>query len=253
MSTTAVPPANNLEANQRPLNEFERVTKVFYSPSQTFADLRRNANWIVPFLLTVIFSLTFSYSVGKKIGWEQVVENAQKVMSPAQIERMEKAPPEQQQTIHNSMVNGYHYGAYAFSLIALVFELIIAALYLATMNFGLGAELKYKYVLAAVVYASLPRILYSILATIGVWTFIDPGDFQMRTPLATNPAVFINPTDHAFLYSWLANFDIFALWSTALVGIALAVLSRKSMSTCMVVAFGWLIVIATLFSIPSLF
>lgn len=234
------------------LNEFERVTKVFYEPSKTFADLRRNAMWLVPFLLMIVFSIGYVGSVSKKVGWDQVVENGYKVMPPSQLEKIQSAPPEQQAAQRTGILNFYRYFSYGFPLVILVINLIAAAIYLAVMNFGFGSHLRYKELLALMFYAGLPQLISTAIAIVGVWTFIDPQEFQMRTPIASNPATFVNAVAHPFLYAFSANFDLFALWTTVLIGIGLAVLAKKSLGTGLAVSFGLLVLRAIIVSLPSL-
>ena len=45
---------------------------LFIAPSRTFTDLRRNANWWAPFLITAIVSLLFVYVVDQKVGFRKV-------------------------------------------------------------------------------------------------------------------------------------------------------------------------------------
>jgi hypothetical protein len=248
----ATPSAMRVGAEQRGLNEFERITKVFYAPSETFADLKRSANWLVPFLLMVVVSFFFVTSVAKKVGWDQVVENTYKVMPPSQLEKIQAAPPDAQEKQRIGMLYSFRYGSYAFPVLMLIFYAIAAAIYLAVMNFGVGAQLRYKELLALLFYAGLPVLIGSIIAIVGIWTFIDPQEFQMRTPIASNPATFMNATAHPFLYSFSANFDLFALWSTILIGIGLAVLAKKSLTTGLAVSFGLLILRSLVFALPSL-
>ena len=60
---------------QKPLSEVERVVDTFVAPSKTFTDLRRSANWFVPWLLLAIASVAMVFVVDKKLGMEKVVEN----------------------------------------------------------------------------------------------------------------------------------------------------------------------------------
>ena len=72
MSTASLSPAVP-EMNQEPgLSEPQRIINVFTSPSKTFADIRRNSRWWVPFVLSSIFAYMLVFTVGQKVGWEQV-------------------------------------------------------------------------------------------------------------------------------------------------------------------------------------
>ncbi len=237
----------------RRLSEFERVTKVFYSPSETFEDIRRNSRWLVPLLLMIVLSVIYAFSVGKKVGWETAAANQMKLAPPARLEQMEKLSPEQRETQQKIAEKFTTVISYGFPVIILLGVAIFAGLYLLVMNFGLGAGLSYSKVFSMLMYAGLVRGIWSILAIVGLWTFLDPADFQIQMPLATSPAAFISAADHPFLFRLGQSLDVFVIWSTILTGIGLAVLSKKSKSTCMIVAFGVLIVWSLLLSATSLF
>ena len=65
----------------KPLSEVERVIDTFVAPSKTFTDLRRSANWLVPWLLLAIASVALVFVVDQKLGMGKVVGN-QLAMQP---------------------------------------------------------------------------------------------------------------------------------------------------------------------------
>ena len=86
-STTPVLSGAPLE--QKPLSEVERVVDTFVAPSKTFTDLRRSANWFVPWLLLAIISVAMVFVVDKKLGIEKVVEN-QMALQPKQAAKLDQ-------------------------------------------------------------------------------------------------------------------------------------------------------------------
>src|SRR5579875_4157280 len=77
------------------LSQIERVVDTFVAPSRTFADIRRNASWWLPFVLTIIVSLFFVTAVGKQIGWETIAhQNIEKNHFAA--DRINSLPKDQQ-------------------------------------------------------------------------------------------------------------------------------------------------------------
>jgi hypothetical protein len=51
-----------------PLSEPQRIIDTFVAPAKTFTDIRRSAAWWGPFVVMVIISLIFVYSVDSKVG-----------------------------------------------------------------------------------------------------------------------------------------------------------------------------------------
>ena len=104
MSTpNAVPPPPTPEIEAPGLSEPERIIDTFVAPSKTMADIRRNASWWVPLIILTVFAWIFSYSVDKKIGWEQVVQN-EIAKNPKAVERIDKMAPEQREQMMNLQV-----------------------------------------------------------------------------------------------------------------------------------------------------
>src|ERR1700729_3404509 len=74
------------------LSEPQRLINVFFAPSKTFIDIRRNASWWVPFLLVSVVSIAFFTTIDKKVGFDRVARTMMESNS-----RMQQASPEQQE------------------------------------------------------------------------------------------------------------------------------------------------------------
>src|SRR5258706_7917383 len=130
--STAVTPVPEQEV---PLSQIERVTNIFTAPSKTFADLKRDSSWWLPFIILAIFSWTFVATVDRKIGFDQVVETTLANMSDSQKARMEQAPPEQQQQQVRMMKASYKYVSYGFPIVLLIMMSIFAAVSMGGVHF----------------------------------------------------------------------------------------------------------------------
>ena len=228
MSTAAsVPDA------QPPLSQGERVINTYIAPSKTFADLRRNASWWVPWLLISVVSICFMQVVAAKIGWEQVTRNELQISGRA--EKFEQAPPEQQKRGLEISVLIYKIAGFASPITILLAAIIIGAILMALMNFGAGAEVSFKQALAIVIYAWLPGILSSILGIISVIVGSANESFKegfnLRNPVASNPAYLMDPTKNKFLYGVASAADVFVIWSIILMGIGFSSVSKVKKGT----------------------
>src|SRR5262249_44978483 len=76
------------------LSEPQRLVDVFIAPSKTFADLRRNSSWWVPWLITAVFSLMFGIIAVQKLDMNHFVQQ-QIDKSPKQQKQLEQLTPEQ--------------------------------------------------------------------------------------------------------------------------------------------------------------
>src|SRR5512146_874742 len=209
MSTpSAVPPVPDAPQG---LSEAERIIDTFVAPSRTFEDIRRNTSWWVPFLIIAAVSLGFIFAIDKKIGWEQIMQN-EVAKNPQAQERIDKLPPEQRDNILQAQVKVLKIFGYATPVLILVAYFIVAAVMLVTFNFGFGAQLRYMNSMAVVTYSFMPTILSGLLGIVAIFAGVDPESFNIRNPVATNPAYFMDTINHKFLYGVASGFDVFNIW-----------------------------------------
>lgn len=219
------------------LSEPERIINTFIAPRKTFADVKRNPGWWVPWLLISAFSLAFVFAIGQKIGFEQLAQT--EIGRSRRAEQFERLPADQkarQMQITTSMMKGF---SYASPVISLIFFVVIAAVLMASFNFGAGAEIPFKTSLAVVVYGWLPNIVAAILGIVSLYAGADPEAFNLRNPVASNPAYFMDPTHNKFLYGLASSLDVFNLWVVALLAIGYSSVSKLKRSTTFAVVLGW--------------
>src|SRR5689334_18289507 len=79
------------------LSQMARIINTFVAPRKTFADIRRSASWWAPWLIFSLFLTAFTFTVGKKVGYEAVVNNL--VAHSSLMQRaVDSMTPEQRQT-----------------------------------------------------------------------------------------------------------------------------------------------------------
>ena len=228
------------------LSEPQRVIDTFIAPSKTFADIRRNASWWVPFLIISFFSYILVFTVDKKVGFEQVTENQIK-MNPKAVERMDQLPPDQRARQMDLSVKITRWISYCIPVLVLIIDVIIAAVLMATFNFGLGTEVTFGQSLAIVLYSGLVRLLTTVLATISLLAGSNLEGFNFSNPVGTNPAFYMSFADTPrWLYSLLSWFDVSTLWMFIVMGIGFATVGRKKPSTGVAVMIGWFVVLVAI-------
>ena len=236
MSTAAAPLAGDAA-----LSEPARIANTFIAPSKTFLDLRRNSSWWTPWLLISVVALGFLYMVQVKVGFDQVVRNeiAKNARSEAQLGRL---PAEQRAERLRGITKFTEVVAYCSPVTGLIAFVVIAAVLMATFNFGAGASIPFKTSLAVVTYANLPTIVYSLLGILSLAAGVNPEGFNIKNPVATNPAYFMDPTSNQFLYGMASALDVFVLWSLVLMAIGYSSVSKLKRSTAFAVVIGWYLV-----------
>jgi hypothetical protein len=193
-------------------------------------------------LLGVIVSLAFIYTMDKKIGMEQIAQT-EMARNQRAMERMEQMPPEQRQRALDTAVKFTRVISYVAPVLSIVFYLLAAAILMATFNFGFGARVPFKTSLAVTVYGFLPNVIGGLLGVVSLLAGVNPEGFNPRNPVASNVAYFMDPGSHKFLYGLASGLDVFSLWTVALLGLGFACVSRVKRSTAIVTVFGWFLLI----------
>ena len=232
-AAAAVPPES------QPLTEVERILDTFVAPTKTFTDLRRSSNWLMPAVLLVLSSLLVVWVADMKIGFPKIVDN-QFALQPKATERLDKLSPEDRAKQMEAIIKFNRIIAYCFSVIILVYLIIVAAVLLGTFNFGLGTELTFNQCIAVCMYTSLPGVIKGLLSVLVIFLGAT-GNFTFQNPIASNLSGLVDPSSH-FLYALLTSLDVFTIWTLILAGIAFSCLTKVKQATCMAVIFGWWLV-----------
>ena len=242
VDSTPSPPTSaiSVDAPQPPLSEAARLINTFVAPGSTFADIRRNQSWWVPWLLISVSAVGFFMVLGQKVGYEQIARN--EIQKSSRYEQFERLPPEQRQRQMQVSVSITRYIGYAAPVTTIIIFVIAAAVLMACFNFGAGAEVSFKQALAISFYAALPMVLFYVLGIASLLIGVDPDGFNVRNPVATNPAYFMDPTQNKFLYGLVSGFDVFAFWSIVLTGIGYASVSKLKRSTAIGIVAGIFVV-----------
>jgi hypothetical protein len=215
------------EPEPKGMGAFSRVAGVFFEPSKTFEDIAARPGWLLPMVLIVIAALAFSVAVGQRITFERVVD--QQMQS-----RLANASPEQRAQLEQGIAMQKRFapvGWYVGSLLGpLIVSLICSAVLLGMVAGILSTPLKFKQVLSIFCYSAMPGLI-SIVLTIVVMYLKPPDDFNIRNPLAFNPAAFMDPTTTSkFLYSLASWVDVFIIWRILLLALGLKVAGGKTLS-----------------------
>ncbi len=227
-----------------PLSQGARIVDTFISPSKTFADLRRSAQWWLPFLLITITGWGLVFVAEQKIGVQKMFENDLHAR-PKQEAQYEKAPPAQREA--QVKITGIIYYV-AIPVMTLLIWLIMSGLQLGTLKFVAVADISYGQTLAVLVYAGLPIAVRSLLAMVSVLAGVNPDGFTLSNPVATNPGYIMNPADSPFWYFIASQTDIFVLWSLTLTAIGFAVTGKVKTGAAFAIVFGWWVVLTLTFA-----
>jgi ABC-type multidrug transport system fused ATPase/permease subunit len=236
MATLPVTPGPTTAPEPAPLSQAARIVNTFIAPSKTFNDLRRNASWWAPWLLSSIVALVFVYAMDHQIGFEQISKN--QVAHSSRAEQFEKLPPDQRAHQIQLSASIVRYASYGAPLLNIIFMVIMAGVLLAVFKFGANAGVTFKIALAIVFYGTLPYTISSLLGIVSMYAGVDPEGFNPQNPVATNPAYFMDLSGNKFLYGMASALDVFVIWSIVLMGIGFSCNSKVKRGTAIALIAG---------------
>jgi hypothetical protein len=224
------------------LSQVERVVDTFVAPTKTFTDIRRNASWWLPFLLSILVSLAFASSIDRKIGFDQVAQS--NINRNAQAQQGMSNLPEAQrdQAIHR--IAGFtRVVSYLYPVIGLIFALICAGILMMSFNFGLGAKASYKEYLAVWFYAGLPFLIKFLLAAIAIFAGVSAEQFDLNNPVGTNVGWYLTSDVPLWVRTLFSSADIFTFWAVFLMILGYSTIARVKRSSAAIVIIGWWVLI----------
>ena len=186
------------------LSQMARVGDAFVAPTKTFEDIRRDASWWMPFLLSALLGLVFAYTVLNKIGLPTLVDGVVH-QSSALEDRMANGTPEEIASTRHAMEMQFK-AMYVAPAIFLVVAFIVAGIFLGTANFVFGGRATYGQMLAVWFYGTLPLTLVSILTIITVFAGASGDSFNIRNTVGDECGVLPNEWGHSALAGDFAEF-----------------------------------------------
>ena len=231
------------ESSAKPLGQGQRVVDVFVAPSKTFTDILRSSSWWFPWLIGLVLSVAVGMAIQQKIGWDKLYDNVLRQTSAAQQEKMEQMPAEQQAKVRGVSIAFTKYAVFLGPILGLVVAVIIAAVLLATLNFGFGARAKFGQLFAAWYYAGLPMAIKWLLAVVTIYAGADPDAFNIKNPVGTNIGYYLPLDMPKWLIALATSIDIFTIWTLILLTIGCSIIGKISRGKAATAVWGWWILI----------
>lgn len=202
---------------------FQRITGVLFSPASTFEDIARKPDVLVPLLLLVLLAYATTAITMPRLDFDALFAAQAEQMrasnpniSDADLERMERFTRAFTQVM--SWVGP--------GLMVAWYAIVAGVLLLAFRLFG--GEGTYKQAFAATVYSWFPLLIFSVISTIVVLARGSFNPITAATMVKSNPAFLVDMKEQPVLFALLSSFDVFTIWTVALLVIGFSALSRFS-------------------------
>ena len=233
---TPAPPASATPSK----NSFERMAGVLFSPGETFADIARKPDFLIPLLVIVILGYVTTFFTAPRLDFSGATAQ--------QIEQMRKQNP----NMSDSDIERIERFGSAFArvtiwlapILSVLWFLLIALLIWAGTRL-LGGEGGFKQAFSVMLYSWFPFVINGIIMTIVIVARGSVDITQMPTVLKSNPAFLVDMKEQPILFSLLSNVDIFTIWTVLLLIIGFSAVSKLSKGKVTAVVLTlWAVLIA---------
>ncbi|MGN6182598.1 MAG: Yip1 family protein [Thermoanaerobaculia bacterium] len=206
---------------------------MLFAPADTFQDIARKPDWVVPLILIVLLQIVSSLILVPKIDFstafrEQMQKSGRK-MSEADLERAEKMAGA------FAKVTGY-----ASPVIGVGMIVAIAAILMLTFRL-FGGDNNFMQSFSVTLYSWIPMLILGVIMMIVLFSreSIDPR--QMATLVRSNPGFTVDMTANPVLFALASSFDLFTIWMLVLLSIGFSTISLLSRMKSAVLIFAlWL-------------
>jgi len=205
MGTTAAP----ADMSEAPKSLGARLVGVFFSPGETFEDIARKPDFIVPLIVLMVFHAAMWEGILWKVGIDRYTQSVLKMSSKA-------VPPEQMKGVEIGQAVFIHLRA----VLGVPFDVLILALVgLLVVNVVFGRKISFKMAVSVCCYALSVGVLWRVMG-LALAFFGDPDNFNATFPTPTTPAFFLDPREISKpLYALAGSVDVFAFWEMALLAV----------------------------------
>lgn len=202
-------------------NSFERIAGVLFSPGETFADIVRKPDILIPLLVILLIGYVTTFLTVPRMDFsaitaQQAEQMKKQNMSDSDVERMER---------FTALITKVT--VWIAPILAVIWYLIVALLLWGGVRI-LGGQGNFKQAFSISIYSWFPMVLFGIIVTIVI---VARGTFDpsaMPTLVKSNPAFLVDMKEQPILFSLLGNFDIFTIWTIVLLVLGFAAMSKLS-------------------------
>lgn len=219
---------NRNESEPPQMSEAATLGNIFFSPGETFNDLRRKPRFILASLIMIVLVTAFNFLFIQKIGFENMMRT--RLESSAGVQQMPAEDREKliaQQT--GPIVKTISYAA--TPIVVVVIFLIGALLYWGGAQ-AMGGDETFLRALSVWVYSSFPPTVVSMLANILILFLKSPDDIDVATSqsglIHANPSFFMDGKSMPVLSAVVATADLFFIWGWILAAIGLRITGKIS-------------------------
>ena len=198
-------------------SSLSRVLRVVYSPAQVFLELDRRPDWLVPLLICLLVAAISSWVLIPNV----ILPTQREALESRGLteEQLEAARPwlEGNRPVYIGLATALVFTALGLVVVAGIFHLVCALL--------LGGQANFVRTFAVMVYSSIVIVPESIVK-VPIQLITKSAEAHTSLALILSAPEGSSVFAYRFLYRFLDQVDIFALWKVVLIAVGLSVMFK---------------------------
>lgn len=225
------------------MSAFERLTKIFYAPSEVFQNLRRHPRWLIAVLVMTLFSAGFTLAFQSRIGDETIanfaIDKSKEISfianNPDALESIEQGRKDTIERAKSPItkaitpVSDFVKWVFIFAFIGLLCWLFALAM---------GGKLNYWQAFSAIVYSFFPVVIIHRILSFVLLYLKEPVEIHpllgQSALVQDNLGFLVSPAEHPVLYIFLGAFSLLMFYWIFLLATGLKNAGERVTST-----IGW--------------
>ena len=201
-------------------NSFQRIAGVLFAPAETFRDIARRPDILVPLLVLVILGFVVTAAIVPRMDFETTVREQMaqqgRQMSEGDMDRAVKM--------------GAAFGkviAWISPVLSIIWWVIIAGVLLLAHRL-FGSEGNFKQAFSTTLYSWFPNAVAGIVLAVVAFFREEIDAASMQTLVKSNPGFLVDMKENPLLFAAVSSLDLFMIWMLILLIIGFSTLAKVS-------------------------
>lgn len=217
LDAAPVPPPASPEEPRK--NSFQRIAGVLFAPAETFQDIARRPDIVVPLLLLLVIGFGATMMIMPRLDFASAYREAFESRGNMSQEDMDRAV-----RVGTAFAKGL---MYASPVVSLIVYSALAGIFLIAFRL-FGGEGTYKQAFSVLLYSWMPLLIFSIISAVVIVSKGTVPAERANAMVMSSLGAFVDMKEHRVLFALLSSFDVFTIWFLALLTIGYSAISRLS-------------------------
>lgn len=247
---TPTPSPAGIEAPR--LNPVQRLIGVIISPAETFADIARKPDWLVPLVVYFVVFVSIMLLFSQRVGWRDFM--IKQMSQNPNWEQLSDEQKEQQLSLATKIAP--YTGTIGFLMGYIGIPALVGAIMMGALRAICAAEIRFSQAFSAYLYGMVPVGLVAGLLGIVVLFLKDPADVDLENLLGSNVGAYLSSETPKWLKSLCDSLDIFVFWTLFLMGVGYSAIHPRKVKfgTAFGLIFGlWLVYVLAKTGLAAVF